>query len=223
MNMKINLYTVAGFAMFILYSAGASGTNDATGSETNSAVLIRVPGTANPWLAGMPDGCVAGNKFDVAPDQSPVLVKSVPITAGTVLSFSVTGAVANGPFQLVSADGIDTYVVSRAPGAENGISDITAPINSLIGVFLDDSLPGNFAPPATLDFSTPASRDFVWLYPQLRQPFFIGDGKDATGGVQQFVVPAGATRLFLGTMDSYQWANNQGSLTVKIEIVPQSP
>ena len=221
--MKINLYPVAGFAMFILYSGGASGTNDATGSETNSAVLIRVPGTANPWLAGMPDGSMAGNQFDVAPDQSPVLVTNVPIKAGTVLSFSVAGAVANGPFQLVSADGIDTCVVSRAPGAENGISDITAPINSLIGIFLDDSLPGNFAPLATLDFSTPASRDFVSLYPQLRQPYFIGDGKDAMGGVQQFVVPAGATRLFLGTMDSYQWANNQGSFTVKITIVPQSP
>lgn len=193
------------------------------GFEASRAVSIRVPGTANPWLAGMPAGSVAGDKYDVAPDQSPVQVTNISVTPGAVLSFTVSGGVANGPFQLVAADGIDTDIVSRAPGAENGIGDLLAPINSLVGVFLDDSAPDTLAPPAALDFSAPANRDFVSLYPQLRQPFFIGDGKDAAGTPQQFIVPAGATRLFLGTMDSYQWANNEGSFVVQITILPKSP
>jgi hypothetical protein len=206
--------------MFVLYSVYADSPAD---SDTNNAIVFWVPGNANLWLAGMPNGSIAGNKFDVAPDQSPIEIKNIPVKSDEILTFSVTGGVANGPFQLVSADGIDTYVVSRIPGAENGISDITAPIDALIGVFLDDSAPSNFPPSPGLDFSTASNRDFASMYPQLRQPFFIGDGKDTVGGVQQFVVPAHATRLFLGTMDAYEWADNQGSFTVKVTIVPKSP
>jgi hypothetical protein len=216
-------FAAVGLTMFILSPAYASETNNATGPETNNTVSLWVPGNANPWLAGMPDGSIAGNKFDVAPDQSPIEVKHIPIKPDEILTFSSTGGVANGPFQLMGADGIDTYIVSRTPGAENGISDITAPIDALIGVFLDESAPSNFPPSAGLDFSTASNRDFAWLYPQLRQPFFIGDGKDSIGGVQQFVAPAGATRLFLGTMDSYEWADNRGSFTVQVTIVPKSP
>jgi len=209
--------------MLVGHSAYADETNSAADSETNNANIFWVPGNANLWLAGMPDGSMAGNKFDVAPDQSPIEAKGISIKPDEILTFSATGGVANGPFQLVGADGIDTYVLSRTPGAENGIGDITAPIDALIGVYLDDSAPSNFRPPAVLDFSAASNRDFASLYPNLRQPFFIGDGKDSVGDVQQFIVPAGATRLFLGTMDGYEWADNQGSFTVKVTIVPKSP
>ena len=214
-------FAVVGLTMFVSYSVFASETNNAAGSETNT-VLLWVPGNANPWLAGMPDGSMAGNGFDVAPDQSPIEVKGILIKPNEILTFSVTGGVAHGPFQLVGADG-ETNVVSRVPGVENGIADITAPFDALIGVFLDDSAPSNFPPPAALDFSNASSRDFASLYPQLRQPFFIGDGKDSFGGVQQFIAPVGATRLFLGIMDGYEWADNQGSFTVKVIILPKSP
>ena len=43
--------------------------------------------------------------------------------------------------------------------------------------------------------------------------FFIGDGM-GTGGVQEFVVPVGATRLFMGGMDGFGWYNNTGSFEV---------
>ncbi|HEY3242752.1 MAG TPA: hypothetical protein VGM03_05305 [Phycisphaerae bacterium] len=48
------------------------------------------------------------------------------------------------------------------------------------------------------------------VMPGLRQPFFIGDGLTGTGSgaVQQFLVPDGATRLFLGTIDGCEWSNN---------------
>jgi hypothetical protein len=203
----------AGLAMVVLHSICAS--------ETNNVESIWVPGNANLWLAGMPNGSMAGNKFDVAPDQSPIKITGIPITPGTILKFSVVGGVSNDPgLPLKDAHGIDTYIVSRTPGAENGIGDINAPMDALIGVFLDDSIPGNFSPPAALDFSTASNRDFASLYPALRQSFFIGDGKDSAGNVQEFIVPAGATRLFLGTMDSYKWSDNIGSFTVNVTIIP---
>lgn len=219
--MKIKFCAIVGLTSLVLHLACADETNNVTGS-TNSFAWQWVPGNANPWLAGMPSGSIAGNGFDVVPDQSPIEVKGIPIEPGKILTFYVTGGVANGPFQLVGADG-ETNVVSRIPGSENGIADILAPMDALIGVFLDDSAPGNFPPPASLDFSNTSNRDFASLYPQLRQPFFIGDGRDSVGALQQFVVPAGATRLFLGVMDSYQWANNQGSFTAKVTTVPQTP
>src|SRR5262249_27176616 len=100
--------------------------------------------------------------------------------------------------------------------AENGISGFTAPLNSLVGVFLSDAQPS----------SSPAPADFPYLpsdgtvSPAVQQVFFIGDGvtRTGSGAAQQFVVPAGATRLFLGTWDSYEWNNNFGSFGVGIGI-----
>jgi hypothetical protein len=195
-------------------------------SNTNNAVSFWVPGNANPWLAGMSYGSIAGDKYDVAPDQSPVLVTGVPVTSGTIFIFSVVGEIAQDSTSQLCATGADggiKYIVSRTPGPENGIANIKAPIDALIGVFLDDSDPSNFPPPVALDFSTVASRDFTSLSPELRQPFFIGDGKDSAGHVQEFVSPTGATRLFLGTMDSWRWSDNIGSFTVTVTALPKSP
>jgi hypothetical protein len=74
------------------------------------------------------------------------------------------------------------------------------------------------AAPGGLDFSTALSRDFATLSPLLSQPFYVGDGLRNDGiTVQSFLVPAGATRLFLGTMDGFGWYNNVGSLRVTVE------
>ena len=94
--------------------------------------------------------------------------------------------------------------------AVEGISDLTAPINALVGVFLDDEQPNHSAPPKALDFRSPASREFTSLEPQLKQLFWIGDGKTKDGLAQEFAVPEGATRLYLATWDFYEWNNNAG-------------
>jgi hypothetical protein len=99
---------------------------------------------------------------------------------------------------------------------ENGIADMRAPINALVGVFLDDKDPSTTSAPSNLDFSSDASRDFDTLKPQLKQIFFIGDGLNSAGGHQKFVVPKGATRLFLATWDFYEWNNNAGYRNIKI-------
>jgi hypothetical protein len=58
-----------------------------------------------------------------------------------------------------------------------------------------------------------------------RPIFFIGDGltSDSNAGFfdgeqQSFIVPSGATRLFLGTVDGEGWYNNTGSFSVDTSI-----
>jgi len=184
------------------------------------AVTITVAGTSDPWLAGMPDGSTA-SFVDVAPAQSPVQVLGLSLIPGQTLNFSASGGVKNGPpLPLHDPDG--GSFVSHLPGSENGISDITAPINSLLGVFLDNSQTNLTAAPGSLNFSS-IGLNFSSLAPQVKQVFFIGDGLTGTnsGAVQNFIVPTGATRLFLGTMDGYEWNNNTGSFSVTVQAVPE--
>jgi uncharacterized delta-60 repeat protein len=188
----------------------------------SSAVTVTVPGTANPWLAGMPNG--TQSEFgDYAPANSPVLV-NLNLTPGSWVQVSnITGTAAHWPPAPTGPEGcliLDPCIftnISHDIGAEHGKSNLTAPINSLIGVFLDNNIPQNPAP-ASLDFSTMQSRDYLDLHPQLKQVFFIGDGK-TNGGVQQKItVPPGATRLFLGIMDGIEWINNTGAFNVTVNI-----
>ncbi len=112
---------------------------------------------------------------------------------------------------------INDYYAGQNGGSEHGIADLYAPLTSVIGVFLDDSQPDSSAAPASLDFSTQSSRDFATLNPMLKQPFFIGNGYRADGvTLQNFVVPTGATRFYIGVMDGQQWSDNSGSLTTTV-------
>jgi hypothetical protein len=185
------------------------------------STLYAIPGIANPFLAGMPDGTEIAYpaSVDRAPLNSPVLVTPTDrqcFEAGRYLYFRVEGKIAHGTNedQISDADGI-----ARAPGTHtleslNNISNIVAPINSLIGIFLDDKTPAQrpAAPPA-LDFNSGNFRNFKTLAPQLGQIFFIGDGKDDMGKLQGFTVPKGTTRLYLAIMDAYEWNNNLGKLS----------
>jgi hypothetical protein len=89
------------------------------------------------------------------------------------------------------------------------------PIDALIGVFLNSSLPTANPAPGMLDFT---NTSFASLSPGLQQIFFIGDGLTGagTGTVQTFIAPAGATRLYLATVDGYGWYNNSGAITVTV-------
>ena len=81
----------------------------------------------------------------------------------------------------------------------------------LTGVFLDPSV-GSVAPSA-LNFSAPGGTSFTTLSGlQLGQTFFIGDGLtgSGTGGIQTFVAPTGATRLFLGFADAFGFGGSPG-------------
>lgn len=178
-------------------------------TTTALAQMASVPGSSNPYLAGMPNGstCCSG---DTAPAQSPVLVTGLTLTSGSSLSFTVTGSVDNsGLTPTLTPDGGSIF----STPSNNGISGATWPINALVGVFLDASQPNLSAAPGALDFT---ATSFTTLSPLLKQAFFIGDGRTGTGSgsVQTFVVPSGATRLFLGTSDGFGWFNNSGSFAV---------
>jgi hypothetical protein len=107
---------------------------------------------------------------------------------------------------------------SDATGSEHGIANLATPINSLNGLFLDANAPDTETSsiPPGLDFSTQTQRDYTSIDPQVRQPFFVGNGQ-TSGSVQQtIIVPSNATRLFLGTMDGHEWSNNVGGFNVTI-------
>ncbi len=204
-------------SMFGQMSADVKVTSIAmvTGGVT---ITINVQGTSDPYLAGMPAGSKASG-VDTAPLASPTAVSGIPVVPGAEMNFSFTGAVRNNPnYKNFDPDGNLGWILHHDAGAENGIADVTMPINSQLGVFLTDAQPNLTSAPAALDFTSASSRDFTVLRPQLKQPFFIGDGENSQGTIQKFVVPAGATRLFLGTMDGFEWINNKGSFTTTVTI-----
>lgn len=143
---------------------------------------------------------------------------AVPEDAGWFTVAGVTGQVGccgpNGAMN--DADGGSAF--STGVLGWDGIASISGSGRQmfLVGVFVGPAEPSDPAP-AGLSFS---NYDFAELSPALRQPFFVGDGQ-YSGGQQQFNVPPGATRLFLGFADSSSfnglpgyYDDNVGSLTV---------
>lgn len=189
------------------------------------AQAITVPGSANPNLAGRSAGysCCSG---DSAPAHSPTEVTGVSFAPGDSLAFSVSGRVSYVPGVLPG---------NNPDGDESGSlfnygDGISAPTsvryNALYGVFLTAGAPTGSATPTPLDYS--AGLNFTAFAPGIGQIFFIGDGltsdsnlNDFSGTAQSFLVPAAATRLFLGTGDGVGWYNNSGSFDVSARVVQQ--
>jgi hypothetical protein len=142
---------------------------------------------------------------------------------GDVVSFPVVTG------EVTPRAGTDDYVgpggdTTRGTDVESygGISGIVDGDTGmfLVGVFLTDEEPADPAPDR-LDFT--GIEDFEEVKPEIGQTFFIGDGVG-----HRYVVPAGATRLFLGFVDAYSgvyyhgqpgyYDNNAGELAVKVEV-----
>ena len=112
--------------------------------------------------------------------------------------------------------------LSAFGGISGFLSDGRGP---LVGVFLDNNIP-SAGPPATLDFTAGGlGTDFLMLTPALGQVFFIGDGVTGGGTFQQFIAPAGATRLALGIPDGFSFVgvpgaydDNDGAYRIRIGI-----
>jgi hypothetical protein len=183
------------------------------------ATTITVPGTSDLWLAGMPDGTNASTN-DYAPGQSPVLVTGMTITSGMVLQWTASGLVGH-PGDVAGPDGYANSLYSHDAGAQNGISNIlNVPIDSLLGVFLGPGQPDLVPAPSALDFSS-IGLNYLSLAPALQQVFFMGDGLANGLTAQTIIAPTGATRLYLGTMDGFEWNNNNGCFEVTLNAVPE--
>ncbi|NJL66865.1 MAG: PEP-CTERM sorting domain-containing protein [Microcoleus sp. SM1_3_4] len=169
----------------------------------------------------MPDGTISSrspvrNRFSLAPRESAVLVPNLPLAAGNILTFGVTGSVNYKSVTPIDTPDGDRTVATHSAGDEHGISNISAPRNSLLGVFLDAQQPNLSPAPPALNFSTPDSRNYLQLAPLIKQVFFIGDGRTDRGVIQQIVVPEGASRFYLGAMDAFDWSDNAGIFDVAV-------
>ena len=205
-----------GWSAVVRAAALAAGAVVALPASAASAV---VPGAANPNLAGRDPGysCCSG---DALPGQAPTLVSGLALTGGAVLTFSVSGEVSygGGPVGGNNPDG------SPYGGVPINYGDgIAAPVNldrvdALVGVFLGVASPTGGATPASIDYA--GGIGFASQSPLIGQMFFIGDGLTGSlaGSVQQFIIPGGATRLYLGTVDGYEWGNNSGQFNVDVSL-----
>lgn len=191
--------------------------------ETPSVLTVRVPATGNPYLAGLAAGTNT-TYGDRAPQQSPVLVE-FSLRNAAYVTFSAAGNAQHHPFRPPRYDPPNGSI-AVSHDAEHGISAVTAPIDSLIGVFLDDDRPESSPPPPPINSHT-VGWNFISLEPQLKQVFFIGVGRvkaSADGSskktlvARRFLVPKGATRLFLAVMDQYEWSNNEGYFDVAVTL-----
>jgi hypothetical protein len=192
--------------------------------------VYHIPGTASPWFAGAAPGSSYTVTFgdftatDTVEVSAPVQIAVGDVAEGNKYTFQVSGGVANGPDHPL--DGPDGHATGRPPffgGPYNGLSNVRAPLNSLMGVFLSDAAPGTGEPPMPLDFLTTEQLDFDILRPELQQVFFIGDGYTGDGRVQEFIAPRGATRLFVGVMDGYEWNNNKGGFNIGVQMQVPAP
>ena len=171
---------------------------------------VTVNGTSSLWGAGLPAAPGGG-------DLPPGIL--LELTAGAVVRFtSITGLVSQSGAPL-PPDGF--AAVENLPNslAIAGYSHATR-ARLLAGIFLDGLPPAGFPPPQ-LSF---ADQEFTLLSPALRQIFPIGDGL-TSGAVQHtFVVPPGATRLFVGITDRCPgnipgcYGDNSGSFSVSGEV-----
>lgn len=135
----------------------------------------------------------------------------LPAGAGSISFGHVAGKVGCGTNDPMSGPdgggcaGGQTRINSA--GGFSGIVD-QGSTQFLVGVFVADRAP-RVAPRAINFGRGGVGHDFASLSPQLGQVFFIGDGH-ARGREQTFVVPPGATTLYLGIADAYAFQGDPG-------------
>ena len=157
-------------------------------------------------LAGTTTALSDGSSY---PIQAPVDI-DLDLTAGQQLIFTVSEAFGTEN----DADGNTASIVSVTAGAQNSISDLTAPDMSLVGVFLTDDAASGTAP-ATLDFTLEATRNYTALAPEIAQAFYIGKGYYESGSTtyrRKVTIPATATRIFVGCHTTARWSTLSGKV-----------
>lgn len=170
----------------------------------------------------------AGRVAPTTDGQLPPML-SIPAGADFVFVPEVTGLVRAHPvLQWGGPDGNSTTLNDTDINSHLGISGLIHPRTlPLLGVFLGAAEPENPAP-ARLDFYALGS-EFASLSPVIGQSFFVGDGWADAQNMHKFMVPAGATRLYLGladagyfTGDPMAYFDNEGGFAadVRFNIVP---
>lgn len=162
-------------------------------------------GHSSPPAPGGGGAGVLPVEYDFGFTAAPNLFLTFPSIAGTVMVNSGSGNNVN------DADGMGANTFSSSVNSLDGLAGITGPrAGYLVGVFETDLEPFNPTPSA-LNFNL-IGTTFSILTPTLNQVFFIGDGLtgNGKGTIQQFLIPAGATRLFLGLADAPGYHGDPG-------------
>ncbi len=188
-------------------------TTDDDGSCQNVSAFANIFGAGRD-TAPAPGGGGAGELPPEWPLPSgETRVVSFPLVTGEIYG-RIGQAPSNGP-------GGETLLSTDVQSFE-GISGIVHGEKAmfLVGVFLTDEEPADPAP-VRLDFSE--NEDFDLLEPEIGQTFLIGDGIG-----RRYLVPQGATRLFLGFAEGmfYKgppgwYENNSGHLVVSVEVATE--
>lgn len=197
-------------------------------ATVRSQTTVSVSGAANIFGAGFASPpAPAGHGAGVLPTEYslPGAVSSLTFSAVTgTITFGSAGGY-NGP------DGGTGYSGLTAVSSVNNLSGINYSGRTafLLGVFIGSTEPSGSAP-ATLSYTT-TSADAAAFTPALQQVFFIGDGIGASAVTQNFHVPTGATRLYLGFADAFDgsavtgqtgwYDDNAGTLSVTINAIPE--
>lgn len=184
----------------------------ADNSSGASQVSLTVPGTASLYQA------LGGD-----PRTAPVEAVGLNLMPGGVLQVSASGGTSFSSSRAVdtSPDGTVSLFSRHRDGATRGIADINAPTNGLVLVFTSDTLSADA--PVSLDFAK-IGIDYSEITPELQQPVFVGNGLTSSGIAHRIVIPAGATHLYFGVVDGYQWENNIGSIDVTVSAsMPSIP
>jgi hypothetical protein len=223
------------FAALALAPASHAATFDLTIDGSDAIWLagrtdLVIPPANVGWAGGLSrhDGPTPEEILETMPSFIAVaagdVIRALDPAVGGVSFFNGFGAPLFGP-------GGNTPAGSNLT-AFGGISSYVGPQGPLVGVFLSDAVP-SAAPPAGLDFSPGGlGIDFPSITPLLGQIFYIGDGKTAGGDFQSFIAPTGATRLFFGIPDGFNFGgapgaydDNDGSYRVRIGVneVPVVP
>jgi hypothetical protein len=189
--------------------------------DTTKTIVVN--GKANIFAAGRsvlppPSNALAG-------EFPPVLILA-SVTHRPITFSSITGAVSGraneagtGPDGKAEGSGTGVTSLHGISGIRHGVK-----VLFLVGVFLNDMEPADPAPPA-IDFTD--AEHLPDIRSQLKQVFFIGDGRTETGSgeTQKFYIPEGATRLFLGFADAYNFQgapgfydDNAGELSVTVNL-----
>lgn len=170
------------------------------------AELSAIAATADPGAFGTP--FLLG---DIA-DFSLTSPDAIDVSGFSSISITAAGLWSHTPTLGTGPDGVvGTSFTSEPEYGLFGISLVNARLNMLVGVFLSDAVPDPGSTPAMLDEI--AGDDMT--SPVLNQTFAIGSS------LEDIVTPDGATRLYLGLHNGWEWNNNAGSVTVNIEGVPE--
>jgi hypothetical protein len=163
----------------------------ALASGTAHAATYVVSGQSDPFLAGASVGNSITWDTGDIDSAGPQSPTAIAVTAGETLTISYISG-------LVS-NGSCCAAVGPTGGSPTGSDPFTATFTPLV-----TSFPTAFNLNSLLGLFNGSSPSI----------FEIGDGGT-------FVAPAGATELYLGTADTYQYNNNTGSFNVSVTGVPE--